>query len=88
MRQFRITTENLNTVSDDDAYLDPSDPIHELKATAVMDGLGGQDRLAAYKAKLRIPVVGSNKGQIQRELNIKPGTEEWFQLWFGKGAVK
>lgn len=24
----------------------------------------------------------SNLGQIQREKNIRPGTPEWFQLWF------
>jgi len=29
-------------------------------------------------------VQGSNLGQIQRERNIRPGTDEWFQLWFAK----
>ena len=23
-------------------------------------------------------------GQIQRERNIRPGTDEWFKLWFSK----
>ena len=27
---------------------------------------------------------GTNLGQIQRERNIKPGTDEWFKLWFSK----
>lgn len=27
---------------------------------------------------------GTNLGQIQRERNIKPGTDEWFKLWFAK----
>jgi hypothetical protein len=26
----------------------------------------------------------SNLGQIQRERNIQPGTDEWFRLWFAK----
>ena len=26
----------------------------------------------------------TNLGQIQRERNIKPGTDEWFKLWFAK----
>jgi hypothetical protein len=26
----------------------------------------------------------SNLGQIQRERNIQPGTDEWFKLWFAK----
>ena len=70
--------------SDDDCYLAPEDPIHELKAAAMMGGLGAAERLADYRSTLRQPVVGSNKGQLQREQGIKPGTEEWFQLWFGK----
>lgn len=27
---------------------------------------------------------GSNLGEIQRERNIRPGTDEWFRLWFSK----
>ena len=26
----------------------------------------------------------TNLGQIQRERNIRPGTDEWFILWFSK----
>ena len=26
----------------------------------------------------------TNLGQIQRERNIRPGTDEWFKLWFAK----
>ena len=84
MKQYRITKDDVPQSSEDDCYLAPTDPIHELMATAIMGGLGGQERLAAYKATLRQPVVSSNKGQIQREQNIKPGTDEWFKLWFGK----
>ena len=29
-------------------------------------------------------IQGTNLGQIQRERNIKPGTDEWFKLWFAK----
>jgi hypothetical protein len=49
-----------------------------------MGGLGSRAALENYKSLLRQPVVSSNKGQIQREQGIKPGTEEWFQLHFGK----
>jgi hypothetical protein len=84
MKQYRITVSDLVQDSNDDAYLAPEDPIHELKAAAMMGGLGAAERLADYRATLKQPVVGSNKGQIQREQNIKPGTDEWFKLWFGK----
>ena len=28
--------------------------------------------------------TGTEKAQIMRKKNIKPGTEEWFKLWFSK----
>lgn len=31
-----------------------------------------------------ISIVGSEKGRYQREKGIKPGTPEWFKLWFAK----
>ena len=31
-----------------------------------------------------ISIVGSEKGAYQRKNNVKPGTEEWFKLWFSK----
>lgn len=29
-----------------------------------------------------ISITGSEKRRIEREKNIKPGTDEWFKLWF------
>ena len=28
--------------------------------------------------------VGTQKAQYQRKHNIKPGTDEWFKLWFAQ----
>jgi len=84
MKQYRISVNDIPQDSSDDAYLAPEDPIHALKAVSIMGGLGGQQRLADYNATLRQPVAGSNKGQIQREQDIKPGTDAWFKFWFGK----
>lgn len=84
MKQYKVTSDNRLMDSPDDCYIDPSDPIHELKAVSIMGGLGSRARLDAYNATLKQPVIGSNKGQIQREQNIRPGTEEWFKLWFGQ----
>jgi len=30
-----------------------------------------------------ISLTGNEKGQLMKQHNIKPGTEEWFKLWFG-----
>ena len=31
-----------------------------------------------------ISITGMEKRRLEREHNIKPGTPEWFQLWFSK----
>jgi len=28
--------------------------------------------------------LGTNLGQVQRDRNIRPGSDEWFRLWFAK----
>ena len=84
MRQFRITSKDMLPDSDEDCYLSPDDPIHDLKPASMMGGLGSRHALDNYKTLLRQPVVSSNKGQIAREQGIKPGTDEWFKHWFGK----
>jgi hypothetical protein len=83
MKQYRIDSSNIPQDSADDCYLAPDDPIHELKIATSLGGLGAAERLADYRAQQATPAVGSNKGQIQREQGIKPGTAEWFTLWFG-----
>jgi hypothetical protein len=86
MRQYRISTSDLNQDSDEDCYLAPDDPIHELKALAGLGGLGGEARLHEYRASQgsNISVTGDSKGDLMRQNNIRPGTPEWFQLWFSK----
>jgi len=49
MKQYRITSENISKDSDDDCYLSPDDPIHELKIASYLGGLGSEQRLAQYR---------------------------------------
>ncbi len=81
MKQYKVTTEHLNQASDDDCYLAPDDPIHELKAIQHLAGLGADARLHEMRG-MNISVTGSENLRIERENNIKPGTPEWFKLWF------
>lgn len=84
MKQYRITSQDINPTNDGDCYLAPDDPIHALKAVSMMGGLGSADVLANYN-NLQLPQVqGNDKGRIAREQNIKPGTDAWFKHWFGK----
>ena len=93
MKQYRIRTEPVDTDGTADAYLLPDDPIHELKAIQHLAGLGSQQRLAEYRDKVaamntqaaqgsNITVTAAENARIMREQNIKPGTPEWFKLWF------
>ena len=31
-----------------------------------------------------VSITGTEKRKIEREKNIKPGTDAWFKLWFSK----
>jgi len=84
MRQYKITASDLNPTQDGDCYLAPDDPIHDLMPASMMGGLGSSEALARYNS-IGAPVIETNSNaQVMREQNIKPGTEEWFKLWFGR----
>lgn len=83
MRQFRITSADLNPASDNDCVLDPTDPIHSMMPASVLGGLGSTVALEQYAVSQAPKIAGSDKGQIAREQNIKPGTDAWFKHWFG-----
>ncbi len=31
--------------------------------------------------------IGTDKGEYQRKHNIRPGTDEWFKLWFSRPTL-
>lgn len=84
MKQYKITSADINQNSLDDCYLAPDDPIHELKAIQHLAGLGSDARLHELRVNQgsNISVTGDSKGELMRKHNIKPGTPEWFKLWF------
>jgi hypothetical protein len=48
--------------------------------------LAGINEFKGYHAYdgSNISITGNEKQKLERENNIKPGTPEWFQLWFSK----
>lgn len=86
MKQYRITTADLNQDSPGDCYLAPDDPIHEFKIMGSFGGLGVAARLHEHTASKLPAFISDIRGKTQREQNIKPGTSEWFKLWFGNGG--
>ena len=73
MKQYRITTQDLNQSADDDCYLAPNDPIHELRALAGLGGLGGEARLHEYRAGLgsNISVTGDDNSVIVYQRSMR-----------------
>jgi hypothetical protein len=91
MKQYHITTDNIPQDSDDDAYLAPNDPIHELKIIQYLAGLGSEGRLQEYRAHnaeinkgSNISATAAEKVQLMKDHNIKPGSAEYIKLWFSK----
>jgi hypothetical protein len=60
--------------------------IQAVPTQAPIDNLDDLKRLAGVNTSMgeEMSEQGTNLGQIQRERNIQPGTEEWFRLWFAK----
>jgi hypothetical protein len=54
------------------------DELENLKRLAGINEFKGY---SAYDGS-NISVTGSEKRKIEREKNIKPGTDDWFRLWF------
>jgi hypothetical protein len=95
MKQYYITSDHLPQDSDNDAYLAPDDPIHELKVVQYLAGLGGEARLQEYRAKTaqhnkeinkgsNVSTTAAEKVQLMKDNNIKPGSPEYIKLWFSK----
>jgi len=58
------------------------DEIERLKILAGIKPFNGYQKYNTVEEN--ISDIGSERGKYQREHNIKPGTEEWFKLWFAK----
>jgi hypothetical protein len=59
------------------------DSIEELKLLA---GIGNRAVMQEYRgfAGSNISVTGNEKGELMKKHDIRPGTDEWFKLWFSK----
>jgi hypothetical protein len=59
------------------------DSIEELQ---VLAGIKNRPLFTEYKgfAGSNISVTGNEKGELMKRHDIRPGTEEWFKLWFSK----
>jgi hypothetical protein len=88
MKQYRITSETFNLPGNDpsipDNYVDPK-ALADLKRLAGIDTLSLLERVDTSEDQSPITgEIGTNKAEYMRQHNIKPGTDEWFKLWFAR----
>ena len=58
----------------------PANPIAEdFETTGDANRAGSMSPLGS-----NISITAAEKRRLEKEHNIKPGTDEWFQLWFAK----
>ena len=51
---------------------------------AELQKLAGIDHNKKTTAEQNISYAGTEKARVMRKKKIKPGTEEWFKLWFSR----
>lgn len=56
----------------------------ELDQIKKLAGIGEFKGYTPYDTGSNVSITGSEKQEIEKKHNIKPGTEEWFRLWFAK----
>jgi hypothetical protein len=67
-REYRIRFDAYSEDTTDDCYLDPDDPIHEIK----------------QQAGLKDHVMNKFTPQEITDQGLEPGTAKWFLMMFGR----
>lgn len=95
MKEYRFTSQNFilpGESGDTDAVMDPQD-LAELKKLAGITPLGetaldnsqNPNRINPLSpVGSNISVTGTEKRQLEKQHGIRPGTDEWFKLWFSR----
>lgn len=60
--------------------------MNDIEQLKVLAGIGNRAVMQEYRgfAGSNISVTGNEKGELMKKHDIRPGTEEWFKLWFSK----
>jgi len=60
--------------------------MNDIEQLRVLAGIGNRAVMQEYRgfAGSNISVTGNEKGELMKKHNIRPGTEEWFRLWFAR----
>jgi hypothetical protein len=60
--------------------------MNDIQQLKVLAGIGNRAVMQEYQGfgGSNISVTGNEKGELMKKHDIRPGTEEWFKLWFSK----
>ena len=88
MREIRITSQTFRLEGEDpsipDAYIDPA-TLAQVKRDAGIYDFNYKGPCTATAEHFEEQTL--NKGAYQNANNIKPGTDEWFKLWFSRPNI-
>ncbi len=58
--------------------------MNDIEQLKLLAGIGNRAVMQEYKgfAGSNISVTGNEKGELMKKHDIRPGTQEWFRLWF------
>lgn len=87
MNQRRLTSADFvpqGETGEPDAVLDANDPIHDMMALAGITTNQPKWEVYQLQSGSNISVTGNEKAELMKQNNIKPGSPEWFRLWFSK----
>ena len=82
-KQYRITTQNIHPQDEGECFLEPTDPVHALKAASIMGGLGSAARLANYNeltTQKNTSEYFTRVAQAQAQ-GIRPGSPAWNAMF-------
>lgn len=56
----------------------------DLDQLRLLAGIGNRAVMQEYQGYpgSNISVTGNEKGELMKQHDIRPGTDEWFRLWF------
>ena len=83
MKQYEISAESFSQPgAEPDAVMDPADLADLQRLAGIQSIPVGMSKLSETGSN--ISVTGNEKAQLMKKHSIKPGTPEWFQLWFSR----
>lgn len=78
MREYRFRSEDLVSKEPIPDTVLSDDDLHDLQQLAGIE----TKNITMPEADINISYTGMEKKKFEKENNIRPGTPDWFRLWF------